>query len=154
MKTLLLIVLLATAVAMHGCATPERTPLVVQCTTPVAPDRAGPALVGQPYGLTMTPLPLNSVQFGSTDSARSLAVQALYAERTATGTVVINARLVSCLDSASSVRLRTSFMRENTSPAEQASAWKTVWLEPRATAVYTEFSTSTDAVSYLIEIAK
>ena len=141
---------------LAGCQTPamEAPPMVVQCGVPASSSREGPALVGQMYGMSMTPLPLNSVQFGSIDASRTLAVQNLYAERAPTDVVVISVRFVSCVDTPTAVRVRTSFMRANTSPAEEPSAWKTVFLEPRATAVYRENSTSRDAASYLIEIAK
>lgn len=140
------------ALTFAGCA--STPPVVVQCSTPIASDRTGAALVGQPYGMAMTPLPLNSVQFGSHDVARVLAIQNLYAERVPTDLVKVSVRFVSCGDEATSVRVRTSFMRANTAPSEPASAWKTVHLEPRATAVYTENSTNRDAASYLIEIAR
>ena len=138
-----------------GCAssTIENSPVVVQCGIPASSTRAGPALVGQTYGMAMSPMPLNSVQFSSVHVSRSLAVQSIYAERAPTDVVQISARFVSCSDTPMSVRVRTSFLRANTSPAEDPSAWKTVFLEPRATALYRENSISRDATSYLIEIA-
>lgn len=139
-------------IASAGCA--SAPPVVVQCSTPMASDRLGAALVGQPYGMAMTPLPLNSVQFGSHDVSRALAIQNLYAERLPMELVQVSARFVSCGDEATSVRVRTSFMRASTAPSEPTSAWKTVYLEPRATVVYTENSTNRDAASYLIEIAR
>lgn len=102
----------------------------------------------------MTALPLNSVQFGSSEVAHSVAIQSLFAERSSSDTVQVTARLVSCLDVPAAVRVRTSFLRASTAPAEPTSGWKTVYLEPRATALYTEFSTSRDAASYLVEIAR
>lgn len=144
---------LAACLATVGCAT-ATPPVVARCSSQPETSRTGPALVGQAYGMAMTPLPLNSVQFGSAEAARSLAVQSLYAERSATDLVLISARLLSCSDVPASVRVRTAFLRSNTAPAEEPSAWRTVYLEPRATALYQESSTSRDAVSYLIEIAK
>jgi hypothetical protein len=111
-------------------------------------------LVGQNYGMAMTSLPLNSVQFGSADLANSLAIENLFAERTEAQTVQVTVRMVSCMDVPSSVRVRTSFMRQNTAPSEAPSVWKVVYLEPRATAIYSELSVSRDASSYLIEIAR
>jgi hypothetical protein len=154
LPSLALAAVVASLASLAGCASPEKTPIVVQCTTPVAPDRAGPALVGQAYGMAMTALPLNSVQFSAGDVARSLAVQNLYASRTLTNTVEISARFVSCLDSPSTILVRTSFLRANSAPAEPASAWKSVYLQPRGTAVYSESSVSLDAASYLIEVTK
>jgi hypothetical protein len=145
------------ATTLVGCSTPRLadTPLmVVQCGVPAMSAPAGPALVGQSYGLTMTPLPLNSVQFTSVEASQSIAVQNLYAERASTDVVQLTVRLVSCLDAPISVRVRTSFMRSNTSPAEEPSAWKTVHVEPRATALYRENSTSREAAAYLVEIAR
>jgi len=132
----------------------DTPPVVAQCSTPIASNRPGPALVGQSYGMAMTALPLNSVQFGSNAAAQSMAIQSLHAARTATNTVQVLARFVSCLDSASMVQVRTSFLRADTSPAEAPSAWKTVHLLPRGTAVYDESSVSLDAAHYLIEVMK
>lgn len=140
--------------ALGGCAqVPGNPALVVQCTAPASGTRTGPALVGQSYGLAMTPMPLNSVQFGSPDLTNLLAVQAMFAERSPADTVQLTVRLVSCADRAASVRVRTSFLRANTAPSEPASAWRVVYLEPRATALYTESSTARDVASYLVEIA-
>ena len=145
----------ACAFAVAGCTTPSPSPPVVaECVIQNSHSRPGPALVGQTYGMAMTPLPLNSVQFGSAEVARSLAVQNLYAERSPLDLVQISARLLSCSDVPFSVRVRTSFLRGSTAPAEEPSAWKVVHLEPRATALYIESSTSRDPTSYLIEIAK
>lgn len=148
------ILLLASGCAQKPSLPPGSPPVVVVCSTPQQQERAGPALVGQAYGMAMTPLPLNSVQFGSPDVANSLAIQSLFAERSASDTVQVTARVVSCLDVSTAVRMRTSFLRASTAPAEPVSAWKTVYLEPRTTALYTEFSTSRDAATYLIEIAR
>ena len=148
----------ALACAFAGCAStnptpPDPTPTVVECKAAPGTGRSGPALVGQAYGMAMTPLPLNSVQFGSAALSRSVAVQKLYAERTPADMVQISARLVSCMDAPGVVRMRTTFMRADTAPAEAPSAWKVVHLEPRATALYSELSVTRDAASYLIEIA-
>ena len=141
--------------ALAGCGTlPGAPPVVAQCTEPEVGNRPGPALVGQAYGMAMTPLPLNSVQFGALDIARSVAIQSLYASRTPTGTVQVAARLLSCADSPIVVRMRTSFQQASTAPSEPASAWHDVFLAPRATAVYTEMSTSVDAATYLVEISR
>lgn len=140
--------------ALVGCAqVPSNPPLVVQCTAPANGARMGPALVGQSYGLAITPIPLNSVQFGSPDLTQRLAVQAMFAERSPADTVQLTVRLVSCADRAASVRVRTSFLRANTAPSEPTSAWRVVYLEPRAAALYKESSTARDVASYLVEIA-
>ncbi|HYF42069.1 MAG TPA: hypothetical protein VEA35_06425 [Ramlibacter sp.] len=150
----LLLPLAATALAGCMATVPGAPPVVVECQMPTQSVRAGPALVGETYGMKMTPLPVNSVQFGSQATAQAMAVQSLFAERSQTDTVQVTARFVSCLDRPSSVRVRTSFLRASTAPAEAPTAWKTVYLEPRATAVYSELSTVQDVASYLIEVAQ
>jgi hypothetical protein len=150
-------VTLSAASLMQACSSATLAgspPVVAQCETPTGGDRLGPALVGQAYGMAMTPLPLNSVQFGSDAASRSMAVQNLYAARTPTNTVEVSARFVSCLDKPAMVLVRASFLRANSAPAEPPSAWKSVYLEPRATAVYSELSTSIDAAHYLIEVMR
>ena len=149
------VVLAAATLAAAGCALPPgQSPVVAQCGPVATAHPAGPALVGQPYGAAMTPIPLNSVQFGGADLANAMAVQNLYATRTATGTVQLNARFVSCLDVPASVLVRTSFMRTDTSPAEAPTPWKLVHLPPRATALYSELSASSDATVFLVEVGK
>lgn len=146
---------IALLLLLPACVQPplaEAPPVVARCTTPIAGNRTGPALVGQSYGMAMTALPLNSVQFGSNVVAQSMAIQSLHAARTATNTVQVFARFVSCLDSASMVMVRTSFLRADTAPAEAPSAWKAVHMLPRGTAIYDESSVSLDAAHYLIEV--
>ena len=147
--------LIMLATGLTGCAQlPADSPIVVACANPVHSTRPGPALVGQSYGMAMTPLPLNSVQFGSPEVARALAIQGLYAQRSPSDTVQVTARFVSCEGMPTSIRVRTAFLRADTAPAEPVSAWKKVYLEPRATAVYTEYSTARDVGHYLIEVAQ
>jgi hypothetical protein len=145
--------------SLAGCAqqppapyVPGSPPPVAQCVTPIDGNRPGPALVGQQYGMQMSPLPLNSVQFDGYGTAQSLAIQRIFASRTPTGTVQLTARLVSCLDYPSTVRIRAAFLRADESPAEPVSAWREVHLSPRATATYTEYSTAQDVADFLIEI--
>jgi hypothetical protein len=140
---------------LAGCV--SNTPLksvVAECITPIASDRAGPALVGQNYGMALTPLPLNSVLFSSDEVAHSLAVQNVFASRTAAQSIKVSARFVSCSDLPAIVMVRVSFLRADTSPAELTSAWKSVYLDPRATALYSENSLTSDVSNYLIEIRK
>jgi hypothetical protein len=136
-----------------ACAAPGDPPLVVECAIPSSNPRPGAALVGQPYGMQHSPLPLNSVQFDSPGTASRVAVQSLYASRTATDTVQVGARLVNCSSLPGAVRMRSSFFKPDQAPAEPTSAWKVVHLQPRAISHYEELSTSRGASSYLIEIA-
>jgi len=148
------------AIATTGCAQQPAAPyvsgappIVLECSTPYDGARPGPALVGQQYGMQMSVLPLNSVQFDSHVTASRLAVQKILASRTATDTVEVTARLVSCSDYPVALRMRINFLRANEAPAEPMSAWRDVYLSPRAIANYTEFSMARDVNSYIIEIA-
>jgi hypothetical protein len=128
---------------------------VTQCKWPMKGERSGgPALVGHEYGPQTTPIPLNSVQFSNISAAQSLAVQNLYAARTAADTTSVTARLISCSDTSFAVRVRTSFMDANQAPTEPTSAWQTVFLQPHLIATYAENSTSRDVANYLIEITQ
>lgn len=134
-----------------GCAT--RQPLVVECSRSVKDNHsAGAALVGQEYGLQSTPIPLNSVQFADWDTAQKLAIQHLFASRTPANTVQLTARFISCSDEPFSLKVRASFLDANQAPSEPISAWQTVFIQPRLTAVYTERSTSKNVGSYLVEV--
>jgi hypothetical protein len=140
------------AACSAGCVS-QHPPLVVKCGRSGGGHALGAALIGQEYGLQATPIPLNAVQFSSWDTTKSLSVQHLYAARTPANTVAVTARFVSCSDAPFNVRVRTSFVDTNQAPTEPVSAWKTIYLQPRLTAVYSEYSTSSSAASYLIEVA-
>lgn len=152
------------ALIAGGCAQtqPVSRP-VVECSTPVwaqargtpAPGEPGnPALVGKEYGMAMTPIPLDAVQFTDRALAERVAIQSVAARRTPTETVQVSSRFVNCTDRAVNMKARTSFMDANQAPTEPISAWRTVIIQPRATAVYQENSIGRGAVShYLVEIA-
>ena len=112
----------------------------------------GPALVAEVPG-TMSPIPLNAVQVTDKSITRKVLVEGLFARRTPTGTLEVMARLVNCTDYPLQVEGRSWFMDENQLPSEGESAWRRVFLNPRSTAVYREFSIGTaDVANYLIEI--
>jgi hypothetical protein len=151
MKSQVLGLLVVLLVPIVGCA--ARQPLVVECGSSIKPNRsAGAALVGQEYGLQSTPIPLNSVQFADWGTAKKLAIQHLFASRTSANTVQLTARFISCSDEAVSLRVRASFLDSNQMPTEPTSAWQTVFLQPRLTAVYAEKSTAKNVSSYLVEV--
>jgi hypothetical protein len=144
---------IALAMLLGGCALHRQPPPVVECNMTMQGDRSRiPALVGQEYGVQASPIPVNSVQFSKWDTAYSLAVQRLFAARTATNTVAVTARFISCSDVPFAIRVRTSFLDANQAPTEAASAWQTVYLQPRLTATYQERSVSPRAALYLIEV--
>jgi hypothetical protein len=151
MQPKVLVVLAVLLTPILGCA--ARQPLVVECTSSIKDNhRAGPALVGQEYGVQSTPIPLNSVQFADWGVAKELAVQHLFASRTPTNTVQLTARFISCSDEAVSLKVRVSFLDANQLPTEPTSAWQTVFLQPRLTAVYAERSAAKNVSSYLVEV--
>jgi hypothetical protein len=152
MRIAALSIWVACFVPLLGCAVQGHPPLVVQCSGPEKGNRGGPALVGQEYGMQATPIPLNSVQFSNWPTVKNLSVQRLFAVRTPSDTVQVTARFISCADTALVIRVRTSFLDANQAPTEPTSAWQTVSLQPRLTAVYAEKSTSKKATNYLIEI--
>lgn len=142
------------AILVVGCANKPGVKMLVECKTPVDVNTKGPALVGQGYGLKMTGIPLDALQFIDGSVASSVAVQTIKATRSPTDTVQVTARVVNCTDNPISVRARTSFMDAKQIPTEPTSAWKILFLSPRATTVYQEFSTSTQVTHYLIELGK
>lgn len=142
------------AITVYGCATKPGIKMLVECKTPVSINIKGPALVGQGYGLEMTPIPIDALQYTDGSVASSVAVQAVRATRSATDTVQVTARVVNCTDKPISVRARSSFMDEKQIPTEPTSAWKILFLSPKATSIYQEFSISTNVSHYLIELGK
>ncbi len=113
----------------------------------------GMALVGGQYGaMESTPIPLDAVQFTDAWLAKHIAVQGLYANRTATQTIQVSARLVNCSDKSIAIGARTSFINKSQGPAEAPTMWRTQVISPRATALYQESSVATDVAHYLIEI--
>mgnify|MGYP006299970003 CR=1 FL=1 len=142
----------ASLLVLGGCAGVEDRPLIVECGQSVDNGRPGMALVGQQYGPQMTPMPLDSIQFTDTESLEKVAVQHLSATRTPTQVTRVTARFVSCVDEPVAIRVRTSFLDGVQRPAEPSSAWRTVHLQPRLTAAYSELSTSVEVANYLLEV--
>ena len=139
---------------LSGCATPipGAPPVVVECVASEMAPRSGPALIGQPYGMLATPIPLDSVQFSSARASRAVAVQQLFGSLTETKTAQVTARFVSCSDAPIAIRVRVSFMERTLAPAEPTSAWQTVFLQPRTIGHFSEKSISTRVAHYLIEV--
>lgn len=104
--------------------------------------------------MAMTPIPLDAVQFTNKALAETVAIQAVVARRTPTDSVQVTSRFANCTDKAINMQVRTSFMDASQVPTEPVSAWRTVIVPPRATAVYQENSIGRGAVThYLIEVA-
>ena len=128
---------------------------VVTCKTGVARAAygSGPVLVANVPG-SMTPIDLNAVQMTDKALTRAMVVEGLWAQRTATETLMVTARFVNCTDKPLVVRARSSFMDSNQIPTEPVSVWRTVLLPPRATGTYQERSIAgSNVAAYLIELA-
>ena len=153
------ILLIAAMSILVGCGTTstrDHVDALVRCEIPKdsRPAPKGPALVSEEYGLKTSPIPLDAVLFTNQKLADTLAVQGLYATKTATGTVQISARLLNCTNKAIQLRMRVSFFSKSLAPAEKESMWKTVFVPAHATGVYTELSMSRNGIAnYLVEIA-
>lgn len=152
MKTVGCLVSLTLLGAVACSTVPEPSLLVIECGAIQAHGQPSPALVGVEYGTQATAVPVNSVQFTDWNTVEQLSIQQVYGERTETGTVQVTARLTSCTDVPRSLLVRTSFFDPNLAPTEQPSGWKRIYLPARSSAVYSEFSTSSNAANYLIEI--
>lgn len=140
-------------IMMTGCAS-EYPKLIVDCASPIDKALKGPALVGQGYGMQMTQLPLDALQFTSSELANSIAVQSVFAKKTPADTVQVTARIVNCTGKPIAVLARTSFMDSTHAPTEAISAWRTVYIPPKSISLYHEISSSINAWHYMIELAK
>jgi|JI7StandDraft_1071085.scaffolds.fasta_scaffold24230_3 hypothetical protein len=130
---------LALAAAAPAAAAENR---VVTCDTWKARaygDSAGPALVAN-VASSMTPIDLNAVQFTDRKLGRRIIVEGVQAVRNPNQGLKVFVRLVNCKSQPITVQLRTNFLDGNQMPTEQPSAWRTVFLSPRATAGYEENS--------------
>ncbi len=135
-----------------GAATENK---VVHCRTSAAREAGpsgGPALVANVPG-SMTPIDLNAVLMTDKKLARQVIVEGLFAQRGGTGGLRVIARLVNCTSEPLVVQARSNFMDANQLPTEAASAWRTIYLSPRAMGVYEENALGGPKVAaYLIEL--
>lgn len=149
LAALLLTSLLATA------SVESRENRVLKCKTSAArgaKSTGGPALVAN-IPRAMTPIDLNAVQMTDKALTRKVVVEGLWAQRTEADTLLITARLVNCTKKPLVVQARSNFMDAAQIPTEPVSAWKTIFLPPRATSVYQERSIGMGKVAaYLVEL--
>jgi hypothetical protein len=148
------LVIACCASAILGMACAGKPPVVVECSGGNMGNAAtGPALVGQDYGARMIPIPLDAVQYTDKSIAKRVAVQSMYAQRNDANNVSVGARFVNCSNQSVALGVRTSFMDAKQRPTEASSAWKMVYVPPKATATYDEISVDRDRVQhYLIEV--
>lgn len=143
--------LAALLVALGGCANEVRKP-VVECSFPSqAPPPPGTALVANQYG-SISPIPLDAVQFTDRALTRQVAAQSLHARRSPTNTVEVSARFINCTDAPLVLGARTNFMDGTERAVEAPSAWKNVVMQPRAMGDYQESSLSTQVEHYVVEL--
>ena len=139
----------AFAAGLTGCATSE--PVVVECHWPRPAPPAGHALVAQNYD-SMTPIPLNALQFTNEELARQVVVQQLSARRTPTSTVEVTGLLVNCTDQPLVVASRMQFLDAKQFPVEDASVWQRLVMHPRALSRFQAQSTSREVQHYVVEL--
>lgn len=117
-----------------------------------AQKQGGAALIG-PVESAMTPIPLDAVYVIDDAIRRKVMPQELFARRTPNGSVELVARLVNCTDYPLQVQGRATFLDRDQIPTESASAWQTVFLEPRTFGTYREISIGgPEVVNYMIEL--
>ncbi|MBX9608529.1 MAG: hypothetical protein K2Y51_20085 [Gammaproteobacteria bacterium] len=145
------VLLAASLLGLGGCTTELRKP-VVECSFPSqAPPPPGSALVATQYG-SISPIPLDAVQFTDHALTRQVAAQSLHARRSPTNTVELSARFINCTDAPLVLGARTNFMDGSERAVEAPSAWKNVILQPRAMGDYRESSLSAEVEHYVIEL--
>lgn len=151
-----------TVALLASCATPQSgvRPQSVPACDYKALERGsraeGPAIVALAYD-SVSRIPLNAVSMGDDGIYKSIIIQSLNSERSATGTVKVMARFMNCTESPLQVRMRTSFLRgpaESAMPSEPVSAWRTVFFQPRSLTVYEELSMSREVDYFLIEVGR
>jgi len=81
-----------------------------------------------------------------------VSVQRKGVRSTPTGSMEVWAVLRNHTDYPLQVQAKTSFFDSQEAPAENASAWQRVHLQPNSTATYKEAATSTTAAYYVIEV--
>lgn len=150
MRTFASLIILAAAASLTVSSCAKRQ-MVVECKFPSQPAPIGPALVAQEYG-SISPIPLDAVQYTDYTLTKQVVVQTLMARRTQTNTVQVYARMINCSGQPVVVGTRTTFMDATQFPTEPQSAWKNVFIQPFATADYNESSTSVNVANYLVEL--
>jgi hypothetical protein len=127
--------------ALGGCAQQVAVSPGPACdfTPYLTAQTAGPVLVG-PLPGTMSPLPLNMARVTDFRITNKVLVQMVQAQRTETGTVRVQARLINCTDFPLQVEGRTQFQDASTMNVEPISMWQRVYLPPRSANDYSEMS--------------
>lgn len=128
---------LAAAVAvLAGCATQSTPPAYVGCVT--WDQQAGQAN-------------LNSVSVLSPELSKVIGVQDVMTSRTGTGMAAVQTTVRNCSDVDVVLSVRTRFSGDR-GQSEPPSAWKTVFLPPRGTAVYGESAVSQTTRAVAVDI--
>ncbi|KAF0114149.1 MAG: hypothetical protein FD149_1923 [Rhodospirillaceae bacterium] len=98
-------------------------------------------------------MPLNSVSITDHRILNKVYVRNVTARRTPSGTVELYAQVINCTDHPLQTEARTQFYDAGQAPAEPVSAWKRLYLPPRTSNIYREFSLGTTSIhAYMVEM--
>jgi hypothetical protein len=131
-----LILATAALAVLAGCATQSTPPTYVGCVT--WDQQAGQAN-------------LNSVSVLSPELSKVIGVQDVMTSRTGTGMAAVQTTVRNCSDVDVVLSMRTRFTGDR-GQSEPPSAWKTVFLPPRGTAVYGESAVSQATKAVAVDI--
>lgn len=120
---------LAAAALLAGCATTQSTPPTFAGCMTWEQQRAGGAAH------------LSAVSVLSPELAKVIGVQDVSTSRTGTGMAAVQTGIYNCTDVDVVLSVRTRFTGDR-GQSEPPSAWKTVFLAPRGSAVYGESAIS------------
>ena len=140
------------ATAIPACAwASDRTDVMPRCDMRTieaqqklsAPPGAPPPLIAA--------LP-NSISITDEAITRKFYAPEPVSKRSPTGTMKVTARFFNCTDYPLQLDARTQFFGGDRQPAERVSAWKRIFLSPRADSYYEESSIAVDAQSFQIDL--
>jgi hypothetical protein len=143
-------VVLAAAVPAGALAS-DRTDVMPRCdmTTVEAGQKLSAPPGEKPPVIASPP---NSISITDAAITRKLFAAEPVAKRTPTGTMKVVARFFNCTNYPLQIDARTQFLDGDQQPAEPVSAWKRVFLPPRANTYYEESSIAVEAQSFQIDI--
>ncbi|MBF0130955.1 MAG: hypothetical protein HQL33_13295 [Alphaproteobacteria bacterium] len=142
-----------TALALSGCVVAE--PLPVCDMAAINQQRmVAAAPSATPEGISpLKEMPLNSVSITDSAIINKVYVRSISARRTPAGTVEVWSQVQNCTDFPLHAEARTQFYDGSQYPSEPVSAWKRIYLDPRTSNTYREFSTGTKSVNfYMVEM--
>lgn len=104
---------------------------------------------------SFSPIPLDQIQILDPTLIPQVIIQSAGAGRSATQTLMVQARMVNCTDAPIAVEARTHFIAPSGASNEPISAWKRIDIPQRGLGVYAESSMgTTQADKFLIELRR